>query len=538
MNCQENEFTLNDDQHRAITVIQDNFINNVNTVCCMGVGSGKTEIACNIIESLIKNENPSSICLVMAPRKDILIKSWKETLERHKLKHLYLTAKELEQRKLSTQQEFCLQDYQIILGTYSMFIKKGKDGLYNLDYFNNSTIFLLVLDEIHNLSNNPEIDRKIRKKIINFHTQKRLGLSATPLNNSLDEIQKSYEIINPTDPLQFFQENHDLSKNDSSNTILELSDKFMVYTLPKHKKIEMLCTFFTLPLNEKESNLYNHLSKNSTPLTVPNQMTSLLIQKKVQTLLHKYILNNPLSVYDIALLVIVESLPQDDKLIIFDNLQENLNFLSESSYLKKMKPLLYHGGIKKTKREDNLIKFLENDENRTLLTTFSMASEGLNLQNANHIIITSIPWTPARLIQAIGRIYRQGQSKPCCIYILNYYDPIKKYSNFDKDTLPVNFYDKYLKLSIFNKYHDISNDENPFKLKIIKIPNENQKESLDDSMSFNTSLTKEKLREEIVTALKPYKELRENYKADCTDETNTDFYSDLLNFFYFKYFFE
>jgi DNA repair and recombination RAD54-like protein len=58
------------------------------------------------------------------------------------------------------------------------------------------------------------------------------------------------------------------------------------------------------------------------------------------------------------------------------------------------------------------------DRNFCLLLSAKAGGCGLNLIGANRLIMFDPDWNPATDIQAMGRVYRQGQTKPCTIYRL------------------------------------------------------------------------------------------------------------------------
>jgi len=57
------------------------------------------------------------------------------------------------------------------------------------------------------------------------------------------------------------------------------------------------------------------------------------------------------------------------------------------------------------------IEDFQNNKKRIIALTYRAGSESLNLQNCNHALYFSYPWTSGNLRQAVGRIYRSGQKK-------------------------------------------------------------------------------------------------------------------------------
>jgi SNF2 family DNA or RNA helicase len=67
--------------------------------------------------------------------------------------------------------------------------------------------------------------------------------------------------------------------------------------------------------------------------------------------------------------------------------------------------------MKAHERNDAVIRF-QNDKDITIfLIQINTGGQGINLQSANHIYIMSPNWNPVIEHQAIGRAYRNGQTK-------------------------------------------------------------------------------------------------------------------------------
>ena len=70
------------------------------------------------------------------------------------------------------------------------------------------------------------------------------------------------------------------------------------------------------------------------------------------------------------------------------------------------------------KDRENMIDGFNNPHGtlRVFLISIKAGGEGINLHGANRCIIMDVCWNPAMDRQAIFRIYRLGQKKPCFIY--------------------------------------------------------------------------------------------------------------------------
>ncbi len=77
--------------------------------------------------------------------------------------------------------------------------------------------------------------------------------------------------------------------------------------------------------------------------------------------------------------------------------------------------LLTGDDARKEDRLSNVKKWLEKPGGRVLVAT-DVASEGLNLQVANILINYEPPWSPVKLEQRIGRVWRLGQRREVKVY--------------------------------------------------------------------------------------------------------------------------
>ncbi len=108
--------------------------------------------------------------------------------------------------------------------------------------------------------------------------------------------------------------------------------------------------------------------------------------------------------------IIQRHLSRGEKVIVFTEYKDTLEYLAEK--LKDFSPVTIYGGLKEGEAESRLKRF------KTVLIATDVASEGLNLQVANVVINYEPPWTPLKLEQRMGRVWRMGQTKEVYIYNL------------------------------------------------------------------------------------------------------------------------
>ena len=101
---------------------------------------------------------------------------------------------------------------------------------------------------------------------------------------------------------------------------------------------------------------------------------------------------------------------KDEKVIVFCHFKGSVQDMTETLTSRGVMTLSMTGDCKKEVRESIIKKFLQDRTVKALVTT-RIAEDGLNLQEANHVVITSTWWNGKQDEQAIGRVHRMGQKK-------------------------------------------------------------------------------------------------------------------------------
>ncbi len=401
---------LRSQQSDAINFIQNNFDSNINTLCAMGVGTGKTRVACEVIRNHI--ENTDGYVLVCCPNVALIYTPWIETLEKMNLKTRHLSDVEFRSNIFGIKKVFNAIPKYIYLITYKMLISESYE-IENYVFFKNNPPSMIVFDEMHYLSNNPpttkddDSDESVNTKqsriaALSINAKKKLGLTATPIVNRHEELMSACEILNGR----------------------SIDSKVFVFEADSNYDLTKVNQFFVeIPFSDDEYESLKGLAFLLNDNMLPEKPLSqkLLICKRCNfrgvniTLKH--------SSKNIVLRTILEHIPKNDKILIFDEIRASLDYLSKKEWMKEFHPIVYHGGISKRLQKKLYEQFLEKPKHRVFMATRQIAGEGLNLQIANHIIMLSFGWTPKDIIQTAGRIKRIGQKKDVFIYILkgNYY---------------------------------------------------------------------------------------------------------------------
>lgn len=138
------------------------------------------------------------------------------------------------------------------------------------------------------------------------------------------------------------------------------------------------------------------------------------IQKLIQ--LASLIRNNDSKLRKVTELV-DKHLKKGDKVIVFSEYVDTSKYIYDNLKEKYGSDsiLLLNSEVLQKKKIEDIKEQLKKDSIKVLVAT-DVASEGLNLQMANVVINYELPWSPVKLEQRLGRVWRLGQKKDVQIY--------------------------------------------------------------------------------------------------------------------------
>ncbi len=108
----------------------------------------------------------------------------------------------------------------------------------------------------------------------------------------------------------------------------------------------------------------------------------------------------------------------DEKVVIVSNFTATLNILGSHLAGLGLNFLRLDGDVPTNRRQDIVNEFNKSSprKNFALLLSAKAGGVGLNLIGASRLVLFDVDWNPATDQQAMARVHRPGQTRPCFIY--------------------------------------------------------------------------------------------------------------------------
>ncbi|KAL4455490.1 hypothetical protein ABPG74_012642 [Tetrahymena malaccensis] len=328
---------------------------------------------------------------------------------------------------------------------------------------------LLIFDEGHRLKN---MNIKTFRSFNSIKCNRRIILTGTPLQNSLDEFYSCVKFVNPNifeneKQFKFVFSDPILAalKSDASPDTVEkaaVRSKELTHIISRfvlRRKADILEKllpprseyFIFLKLTPLQNMLYKKMIMaryNKSELDTGEGAFGLL------TIMRK-LLNHPQLIYtDVGNQTSQEFkqfFPQDyqlddweasfkfkfisdlldqmkqieiaqkstERIIIVSYWTQTLDVLQTMIKQKELKFVRLDGSVNAQKRQELIDRFQDpTNDIKVFLLCGSAGGTGLNLSAANRMVLMEANWNPSNDLQVMGRIWRDGQTKPVHIYRL------------------------------------------------------------------------------------------------------------------------
>lgn len=491
-------------QNRYYSDIRNALEKHSGVLLCMDTGMGKTYVATKLIQDSI--ESAQNVKILVLVRKKNLSDPWERLFKENSAlvdnngSPLFFLYSKEEGKKLKSNKDSRpdFTDFKVILANYEIVTS-------NIEDFTGLKWDLAIYDEIHDRTSK-EKSQDILRKLTHLNIKKQIGLTASPMKNSMKELLflHSFILNNKTivDTYRQYEKwvaeyqtgTNNISQKQSK---IKLTDEQLQYFKYPIKSNEVIKNIWEYDIEIKIAEIikkefgttifyYSKRDKdvpNLPPLITRNIYLPLLTAQSAEILLNvpkdkKYKLwdnqsmmveTSPAAAYSANKIILerkelgistkeifVKQLVKyitettNDKIVIFSQLTRILAYFLRK--LEKFGCILIEGKTKDFLEQ--IEKFNKTPEKRVILVSIEAYKEGIDLRCANHVIFLDLPYNPQVLLQAKDRCHRTGQKKNVFVYYLFY----NSSDTFSPDRIRTNYLN--FKNNIFEKYFGVDSDGN------------------------------------------------------------------------------
>ncbi|GBP89730.1 DNA repair and recombination protein RAD54-like [Eumeta japonica] len=440
------------------------------------MGLGKTLQCITLLWTLLKQgpDCKPTICKVIIVSPSSLVKNWYNEIQKwlgQRVNALAMDGGSKADITLKLQQ---------FMNTYSM--KRVATPVLIISYetfriyskiLNSSEVGLVLCDEGHRLKNN---ENQTYQALMGLKAKRRILISGTPIQNDLteyfslvhfvnegilgtsQEFKKKFEnpILKGQDALASAQERE--KAQECLQILTSIVNKCMIRRtsslLTKYLPVkfeQVICVKMT-PL---QAQLYKDFINSDSirrKMSGNNDKNTLTTLSSITTL--KKLCNHPDLIYDKIIekaegfenalnllpnnydtkdvrpelsgkLLILDCIlanlktNTDDKIVLVSNYTQTLDLFEKLCRKRSYQYVRLDGSMSIKKRAKVVESFNDQDSKEWIFMLSSKAGGcGLNLIGANRLIMFDPDWNPANDEQAMARVWRDGQKKPCYIYRL------------------------------------------------------------------------------------------------------------------------
>lgn len=390
----------------------------------MGLGKTIQTLAHILLEK--EQGRMNSPCLIIAPTS--LMGNWRREAERFTPNLSVLTLQGVDRK----QHFHKINDFDIVLTTYPL-LPRDEEALIEPDYH------YLILDEAQIIKNPKAKASAIVRRINANH---RLCLTGTPLENHLGELWAQFDFLMPgfLGDSAFFKRSYrtPIETHGDQEQRRRLSRRLEPFLLRRTKqdvakelppKTEMIRS---VPLDSKQAALYE-----SIRLTMEKKVRDAIAQKGLARS-HITILDALLKLrqtccdprtlplkeaqkvkqsakLDLLMEMLPELLEEGRRILVFSQFTKMIGLIETELKTRK---IAYSKLTGQTKNRDEAINLFTGGTVDVFLISLKAGGVGLNLTEADTVIIYDPWWNPAVESQAADRAYRIGQDKPVFVYKL------------------------------------------------------------------------------------------------------------------------
>jgi SNF2 family DNA or RNA helicase len=399
---------------------------------CDEMGLGKTHQAIAFI-AVLANQKTALKTIVVCPTS--VLYHWERQLKSY-LPQIEVKLYHGQARVFDETKPFCgilLTSYGVLRSDIEMFSKMEFD--------------CAVYDELQ-IAKNPS--SKVYSALNKIQTQIKVGLSGTPIENTIEDLKALFDLILPKllPKTQEFKEKFliPIEKNYDKNARLRLNrvtapfimrrlKKDVLKDLPEKIETDMLCE-----LSDVQLNIYHQIIREQKDSILSSLMEDkqgtlhvfALLTKLKQLCDHPYLLDKSIDPFqegvsgkwELFIELLQEARDSGQKVVVFSQYLEMLSLIEK--YCKKHK--IGYATIRGSSmdRAEQVKKFQEDPKCEIFIGSLLASGVGIDLTAASVVIHYDRWWNPAKEAQATDRVHRIGQSRGVQVFKLITKDTIEE----------------------------------------------------------------------------------------------------------------
>ena len=390
----------------------------------MGLGKTVQTLSHLLLEK--ESGRMNSPCLIIAPTS--LMGNWRREAERFTPDLQILTLQGPERRRHFE----TLNEYDLILTTYPL-LPRDEQALLKPHYY------YLVLDEAQIIKNPKAKAARIARKIKADH---RLCLTGTPMENHLGELWAQFDFLMPgflgdsqrfkkiyRTPIETYgdtQQRARLARRVAPfllrRTKLEVEKELppkteIIRSVPLYEKQAALYESIRISMEKKVQDTIAQKGLSRSHITILDALLKLrqtCCDPRTLSLKHAQKIKESAKL-DLLMEMLPEQLEEGRRILVFSQFTRMIALIEDELKARKIKYAKLTG---QTRKREEAIECFKSGEADVFLISLKAGGVGLNLTEADTVIIYDPWWNPAAESQAADRAHRIGQDKPVFVYKL------------------------------------------------------------------------------------------------------------------------
>lgn len=266
------------------------------------------------------------------------------------------------------------------------------------------TFRAMILDEAHYLKE-PTSSRTLNAFLLAKHIERRFLLTATPVLNRESELHTLLRLSgHPLGDLALGEFLEQYAGDPEQRRLL--SGRIAEWMLRRPKSVLKLHGKSQHPryieMGVDEQAQYKKVLNDASLLTLVKLGNLRKLLERVKA---------------VWLVETLLSLEYDDKVIVFCQFVDTVEYVADEIAKMGMRAVTYVGSDSVRKKQRAVDAFVEDVEVKAFVGTCQAAGVGLNLTTANYVCFLTLPWTDAAKRQAEDRAYRNGQTRHVSVLI-------------------------------------------------------------------------------------------------------------------------